>query len=121
MRGGAGANRLECRLGGFDVVQVALAQLDTGAHRVHVRVVEGRHDEPSAQLDYPRLRTGEARDLGAGSEGDDAAITNRDGLDAASSGVQGVDGTAAEDQVRRRRRGHRCCARRSENHQGQQG
>ena len=66
--------------GGLEIVQVALPQLHAGADGMHVRVVERGHHEPPAKIDEARAGARQPSDVGAGANGDDAALPDGQGL-----------------------------------------
>ena len=116
----AGANGPERRVGGFEVVQIALPQLHASADGMHVRVVERGHHEPPAKIDETRAGARESSDVGAGPDGDDAALPDRQRLGLVALGIQRVDGPPAQDEFRGRTGRRRVRAANRENQYGEQ-
>ena len=88
---------------------------------MHVRVVERGHHEPPAKVDEARAGARQSSDVGAGPDGDDAALPDRQRLGLAALGIQRVDGPPAQDEIRGRTGRRRVRAANRDNQYGEQG
>jgi hypothetical protein len=64
-----------------------------------VCVAEGGQHHRAVQVDEARRRPAQAVDVGAASDGGDAAGRDRDGVGGRAAGVDGVDDAVRENQI----------------------
>ena len=100
---GLGADQLERLLARVDAVEAQLER-PVGALLLEVRVVvdhPGNH-RPAAQVDAPRVRTRQPRDVLVGADRDDAVAAHGHGLRDRELVVNGDDLSVRQDRVRGR-------------------
>ncbi len=89
---------------GVEVVQIALQPVHTAADRVDVRVLEPRHQHPSAEVDDLRRRVDLVADVVVGADGHDPSVLDRDGARAGPRRIHRVHGAVHEGQLGRAHR-----------------
>ena len=81
--------------------EVAERALVSAHRQVAVRVLEAGQHHAALDVDDPRARPGQLRDLRGAADGDDAAVRDRHRLVHAAGSVDRVDDAVREDQVGR--------------------
>lgn len=83
------------------VLQVALQQERAGEHRVHVRVLEARRQQPAGEVDDVGAGSGQVAQDVVGSDRRDLPVADGDARADRARRPGGEDATADEERVRR--------------------
>ena len=98
-------HRFENLLKRRQTIEIALTQLDAATHEMHVRVVKTRQQHLALEINLASARPNPRREARIAPNVHNPPLTDCNGLGPTSSRINGVDAAAAEDDIRRLRRG----------------
>ena len=99
--GGASAHGGQQVRQAADAGQVHMEQgVLAGFQHMGMGVDQARRRRTAAQVDDPGLTPHQGRDLGVRAETDDPSVAHRQGLDEVTAGIEGLDPSVQQDEVR---------------------